>query len=50
MDGVQYLYVGVTIIWFGIFAYIVYLHKMQIKLLDKIKSIEMRVKTDEKKD
>ena len=46
MDGIQYLYVGLTIIWFGIFAYIVYLHKMQTNLSKKLESIEMRVKKD----
>ena len=50
MVGVKYLYVGLTIVWFGIFAYIVYLHKIQSELRKKLESIEMMVNKNEKKD
>ena len=50
MDGNEYLYVGLTIVWFGIFAYMVYLHRMQAAITKKLESIEMRVKKDEQKE
>lgn len=50
MDDLQYLYIGLTLVWSGIFAYILYLHKMQTELLKKIESIELRGKKDEKKE
>lgn len=50
MEGVKYLYIGLTIVWLGIFAYIVYLHGIQTKIKKKLENIEMMVKKDEKKD
>lgn len=50
MEDVQYLYIGLTLVWSGIFAYILYLHRMQTRLLKKIESIELRGKKDEGKN
>ena len=50
MEDVQYLYIGLTLVWSGIFAYILYLHRMQAQLLKKIESIELRGKKDEIKN
>lgn len=49
MEDVEFLYVGLTIVWSGIFAYILYLHRMQTELMKKIEGIELRGKLDEEK-
>jgi CcmD family protein len=49
MEDIEYLYVGLTIVWSGIFAYILYLHTMQTQLMKKIESLELRGKKVEEK-
>ena len=50
MEDIEYLYIGLTLVWSGIFAYILYLHRMQTQLQKKIESFELRGKMDEEKD
>ncbi len=49
MEDIEFLYVGLTLVWSGIFAYILYLHGMQTQLMKKIEGIELRGKKDEEK-
>lgn len=50
MNKIEYLYLGLTIAWLGIFAYITYLHKLLGKLKKDLKTIEIMVKDNEKKE
>jgi CcmD family protein len=50
MDDIEFLYIGATLVWSGIFAYILYLHRMQARIEEKIELIELRGKKDEEKD
>lgn len=50
MKELEYLYIGLTIAWLGIFAYIVYLHRKHIMLRKKLEDIVTMVKENEKKE
>lgn len=49
MGDIEALYIAYTIIWLGLFGYIVYLNIKQKKLSDELNLLEEMVKKDEGK-
>lgn len=49
MGGLEALYIGYTIIWVGLFGYLVYLHMKQTKLTKDLSLLEEMVKKDDRK-
>lgn len=49
MEDIIYLFIGYTVIWLGLFLYVIYLHQKQAKLSRDIDLIEEMVKSYGKK-
>ncbi len=47
MGDLEALYIAYTIIWVGLFGYLVYLHMKQTKLSSELKLLEEMVKKNE---
>ena len=49
MGDLEALYAAYSIIWIGLFGYLVYLHRKQIKLSSELKLLEELVEKNEHK-
>ncbi len=49
MNELEALYIGYSIIWVGLFGYLMYLHLKQSKLAKDLKLLEEMVETNERK-
>jgi CcmD family protein len=46
MGELEALYIAYSVIWLGLFGYLVYLHMKQVKLANELKLLEEMVKKE----